>query len=239
MSSVLRRSMSWGRQRFQYEVTIEARRDLKITVHPDLRVAVRAPEGRSIGEVELLVGAKRSWIAKQLREFAQLHPQPVVRRYVSGETHLYLGRQYVLRVEGGPPSVRVAAGRIVVTVHRPESTSAVRRTLDAWYLERARRIFGRQIDELLNQTVRLSNRPIRLRVRKMARRWGSCSPAGTITLNPNLVQAPAACVQYVVAHELCHLLVHDHSSRFFLQLERMVPDWENKKTRLNRFSVAH
>lgn len=112
-------------------------------------------------------------------------------------------------------------------------------TLDAWYSERARHIFARQIAALQKREPSLTNRPISVRVRRMSRRWGSCTPAGTITLNPNLVQAPSGCIEYVVAHELCHLLVHDHSPRFFRNLERLVPDWEKRRARLNRLSIAH
>lgn len=238
-STPAKRSLAWGRQQFQYDLTVEACRDLTITVHPTLRVAVRAPEHKSLAEIERHVGAKRSWIAKQLRTFSELHPLPVARRYVSGETHLYLGRQYVLRVEAGAPCVRVTAGRIVVTVERVESELAVKRTLDTWYSERARQVFARQIHVLRKRERSLTNRSISVRIRRMSRRWGSCTPSGTITLNPNLVQAPSGCIEYVVAHELCHLLVHDHSPRFFRNLERLVPDWEKRRARLNRLSVAH
>lgn len=233
------RSMTWGRQRFEFELTVEQRRDLKITVHPDLRVTVRAPESKSLELIERRIGAKRAWIAKQLREFEQYHPLSVRRQYVSGETHWYLGRQYVLRVEAGSPSVRCAAGRMTVAVTRPESASSVRSLLDEWYADRAKQVFSKHVAEIQSRSRLLKNRPIQIRVRRMARRWGSCTPAGTITLNPRLVQAPSVSIQYVVAHELCHLLIHDHSPRFFRQLERWIPDWEKRRSRLNRLSVAH
>ncbi|WP_411280338.1 M48 family metallopeptidase [Gemmatimonas sp.] len=171
--TMLRKGLTWGKHRIQYELTVQARRDLTITVHPNLRVAERAPKHKSLEEIERRVGAKRSWIAKQLRTFGELHPLPAPRRYVSGETHLYLGRQYVLRVQAGAPSVRVTAGGIVVRVERVESVSAVKRTMDAWYTERARQIFARQIAALQKRERKLTNLSISVRIRRMSRRWGS------------------------------------------------------------------
>jgi predicted metal-dependent hydrolase len=142
-----RHALMWGSQRIAYELTVEDRSDLAITVQPDLRVIVRAPTRKSVEIIEQRIHARGSWIARQLRAFEQYHPLAVQRRFVSGETHWYLGRQYRLRVIDGPQSVRWPAGRLVVAVPRPELVCSVEKALQAWYDMRARVVFAERLAE--------------------------------------------------------------------------------------------
>ncbi len=226
--------LTWGEQTISYELSFEPRKDLAITVHPDLRVTVRAPDTKPTAKINQRVQAKRAWIARQLRDFEQYLPLPTPRRFVSGETHWYLGRQYRLRLIAGPPSVRCSAGRLIVSVPNPAATSSVKRTLDAWYDRRAHAVFGERLVEVQGTLRRLARVTPRLKVQRMLRRWGSCTPRGTVTLNTELVRAPKACVDYVILHELCHLLVPTHSPAFFCLLASYMPDWESRRKRLNR-----
>jgi predicted metal-dependent hydrolase len=229
-----RHALMWGSQRIAYELTVEDRSDLAITVQPDLRVIVRAPTRKSVEIIEQRIHARGSWIARQLRAFEQYHPLAVQRRFVSGETHWYLGRQYRLRVIDGPQSVRWPAGRLVVAVPRPELVCSVEKALQAWYDMRARVVFAERLAEVQRSTRRLRELAPRLRVQRMEKRWGSCTPRGTITLNTELVRAPKACIDYVIVHELCHFIVPTHSPRFFRVLDTCMPDWESRRQRLNR-----
>jgi len=225
---------AWGSREIAYGLSFEpARRNLAITVHPDLRVTVVAPEGRSVEEVAERVRRRAGWIATQLREFERWHPLPTARRYVPGESHLYLGRQYRLRVARGPESVSVASGRLLVQAPTAPSRPAIGRAVTDWYLDRAHEVFSRRLDRLSKVAPKLAGQPMRLRVRRMPRRWGSCSPKGTVTLNPELVKAPVSCIDYVLVHELCHRIVPDHSPRFLRLLAAHMPDWERRRDRLN------
>jgi len=226
--------LTWGERTIPYELLVENRKDLSITVHPDLRVTVRAPHSKAPSVIQSRLQAKRSWIARQLRDFEQYHPLPEARRFVSGETHWYLGRQYRLRVVKGPPSLRCLAGRITVSVSQPERAVSVKSELDAWYRLRAHAVFAERLNEIQRTARKLRGLDPKLRVRKMEKRWGSCSPRGTITLNTELIRAPKACIDYVIVHELCHLLVPSHSRRFFQAMETCLPDWEKRRARLNQ-----
>jgi predicted metal-dependent hydrolase len=233
-SGALTQTTAWGGREIAYRLSFErARRNLAITVHPDLRVTVVAPEGRSVEEVAERVQRRAGWIAKQLRQFERWHPLPAARRYVPGESHLYLGRQYRLRVARGPEGVSVVSGRLVVQAPSELTAPAIRRAVADWYGDRAHEVFARRLDRLKRIAPRLTGQPTRVRVRRMPRRWGSCSPRGTVTLNPELVKAPLSCIDYVLVHELCHRIVPDHSSRFFRLLAAHVPDWERRRERLN------
>jgi predicted metal-dependent hydrolase len=150
---------------------------------------------------------------------------------MSGESHRYLGRQYRLKVvSAGEAGVRLSRGEILVSLSGSATPERIKAQLDGWYLARAREIFGAVVEAGLVR-FRTISRP-RLIIRAMQSRWGSLSPAGSMTLNVRLVQAPRGCIEYVVAHELCHAVHRDHDIRFFGLLEAVMPDWKRRKERL-------
>ena len=225
------RELRVGPRRLVYSLRFGATSHLTISVRPDLTVAVTAPHGAAIREVDRRVGRRAAWVHRHLGELETYHPLPAPRRYVSGETHLYLGRQYRLRVRSGAESVRLSGGFLLVTTHRPRSAKGL---VKGWYRQRAREIFGRRLEGLHKKAPWMNGIDHTQRVREMARRWGSCGPAGVITLNVDLVKAPPSCIDYILAHELCHRLDMSHSKRFYALLERAVPDWRRARERLNR-----
>lgn len=207
---------------------------LSISVHPDCSVTAVAPTSCSPQEVLLHLERRRAWIARQRRYFETFHPLPENKWFVSGETHLYLGRQYRLRVHRARDVEVKLVGRFLnVFVPEPEEPLLVRTALDAWYRVHAKAIFRDRLDRYLKSTPSLGGLAPGLRIRRMTKRWGSCSRNRTITLSPELIKTPLHCIEYVIMHELCHLRVHDHSPAFFRLLNRCMPDWEERKARLD------
>ncbi len=228
-----RHEIVYGTETIAYEVRfLPSRRTLGIEVHPDLSVVVRAPSDCAPDIIQARVGKRASWISKQLTNFRRYSPRTPARQYVSGETHLYLGRQYRLKVGAGDTAtVKMDRGQIAVTTPAARANQElVHAMLHRWYLDRAREVFGRVLDQYL--PILKGHRRPDLVVRTMQSRWGSLSPAGTMTLNANLVRAPRACIEYVVVHELCHLKHRDHDTKFFRLLGQLMPDWEKRKRRL-------
>lgn len=223
---------TYGRDVIRYEVRfLEARRTLTIEVHPDGRVVVRAPVDCPGDVIAARVYKRAHWISRQLAEFECYHPRTPPRRYVSGESHLYLGRQYRLKVVPTEAAcVKLTRGRLLVGVPAELRPERVKVLLHRWYLERAREVF-RDVTEASLAKFKGIASP-RLIVRDMRSRWGSLSRAGSMTLNVNLVRAPRSCIEYVVAHELCHHSHRDHDARFFRLLGQVMPDWERRKQRL-------
>ena len=220
----------------QIPVTLEfrERKRLSISVHPDCSVTALAPADRPFDDVLTHLRQRRSWIAKQRRHFEQFQPLAPGKQYVSGETHLYLGRQYRLRIRPGEEAAVKLVGRFL-NVHVPcsKEPAAVRAALDVWYRAHAEPIFQGTLSRCLESARSLRLSEVRLTIRPMKGRWGSCSKAGRISLNPELVKTPLHCIEYVIMHELCHLRLHDHSPGFFRLLQRCMPDWQRRKERLD------
>ncbi|EIJ35185.1 M48 family metallopeptidase [Thiothrix nivea] len=205
-----------------------------IKVHPDCRVEVAAPAQADDNEVLAAVKKRGRWIYQQLRDFRQQSAYVTPRQYISGESHYYLGKQYLLKVLEDPdatPQVKLLRGKLEVTL-RQKSTAKVEQLLSNWYKVRAIEVFAKRLDALLEQTLWVTERPP-LRILTMHTQWGSCSPQGRLTLNPHLVKAPRECIDYVILHELCHLAEHNHSERFYRLLHQVMPEWKVIKAKLD------
>lgn len=225
--------LEYAGKHISVSLEFKERKRLSISVHPDGSVTARAPAARSLAAVLAHLHRRRSWIAKQRRHFEKYQPLPEEKRYVAGETHLYLGRQYRLRVHRSNDVAVKLVGRFLnVYVPTPQDRQAIATAMDAWYQSHAEPIFHGRVERCLEAAVSLRLKEVKLRIRPMKKRWGSCSKAGRITLNTDLVKMPLYCIEYVIMHELCHLRVHDHSPAFFRLLRRCMPDWERRKERL-------
>ena len=225
-------SLTWGTDTIRYEVRfLASRQTLAIEVHPDSRVLVRAPVDCPEALIAERVQKRAAWISRQLAEFQRYRPRTPARQYVNGESHLYLGRQYRLKlISGEAASVKLTRGRLLVTLPGEPEPERVKALLHRWYLDRARAVFTEVLDASLPRFKGVEHP--RLIVRAMQSRWGSLSRAGSMTLNVNLVRAPRPCIEYVVTHELCHTTHRDHDARFFKLLGQVMPDWEKRKQRL-------
>jgi predicted metal-dependent hydrolase len=205
-----------------------------IKVHPDCRVVVLAPE--NVGREAVLFAVKKRgrWIYEQLRDFRKQLEFTTPRHYISGESHYYLGKQYLLKVieaNEQAQGVKLLRGKLEVSV-RTKSAEKVKELLTEWYKARAKETFAKRLDALLEQALWVTERPS-LRILTMQTQWGSCSPNGRITLNPHLVKAPRECIDYVILHELCHIAEHNHSERFYRLMNQVMPGWEKIKERLD------
>jgi hypothetical protein len=234
-----RLSIQFGRTRIEYRLRYSSRKSLAIDVHPDLAVVVTAPLGSNDEAVEQRVRKRAAWIVQQQRFFLTYLPRLPARRYVSGESHWYLGRQYRLRVqEAEADGVKMTRGQINVGLVDPTKKARVRTLVTDWLRQRAEVVFGQAFETGSALAGRYGIEPDGFQIRKMINRWGSCSAEGNILLNPELIVAPMHCIEYVVVHELAHLKHHNHGPQFYRLLTAMLPDWQQRRERLNRCVVA-
>lgn len=200
---------------------------------------MRAPEDVDLPTIAVIVQKRARWIVKQQRHFRNYAPPTIApREYVSGESYRYLGRQYRLKVQHGPRST-ITLGRtdMIVTV-RDRKPQRVQRLLERWYRAEAQRIFGERLAACLRRVAHLGVVAPSLTIRRMKRRWGSCSRDGRILLNLRLIQAPVEYIDYVIVHELCHLREHNHSKRYYALLDAAMPDWREWRQRLNAYEFV-
>jgi predicted metal-dependent hydrolase len=229
-----RDQVQWGRTEIAYEIRYSGRKTLAIEVHPDLRVSVTAPVDADPARIREKVRKRAPWIQRQWREFELYLPTQPPRRYVNGESHRYLGRQYRLRAEQGMEnSVKCLRGYFHVLTREEPSPARVKRRLETWYRDRAEVIFRERLDVCHARAEREGIPPPVLKIKRMHKRWGSCAGDGTITLNLELIKAPKECIDYVIMHELCHLKEAHHGPRFWALLGKVMPDYDERKKQLN------
>ena len=212
---------------------------LTISVYPDLAVKVKAPNGKSLAQIKARVEHRAAWISKQLQHFRQSPPAAPERRFVSGETHVFLGRQYRLKLHRADgTSVKMIGRYLHVFTPNPHHTNSVRELVGDWYRNHAKQLLHRRVQQCYDEVKRFGIPSPTIRLQKMYKRWGSCTRTSKIILNSDLIKTPSQCIDYVIVHELCHLRVHGHNQRFFRLLTTCMPDWQRRKERLDALSLT-
>lgn len=235
----VKRSVHYGSQRIDFALIRRERKTLAITVHPDLSIEVVAPSDADEEAILDKVANRGRWILRQHRQFMAWMPKPSPRNYQSGETHRYLGRQYRLKViQSAQPSVKLRGAFIEISVKDGSDRTQIKRALDHWYRSHAKDRFSQRLQEANAHLASYDLPEPKLRLLKMPKRWGSCTPKGEIILNPELIKAPNMCIDYVIFHELCHLRHPNHSKAFFQMLDAILPDWMKRKARLEQIDTS-
>ncbi|QHS61065.1 M48 family metallopeptidase [Chitinophaga agri] len=229
--------LMFGSRLIDFTLHYQERKSLRIIVNPEGTVEVLAPIAAR--EVDLIkkVRQKAPWILKQIDYFNSYKPTTPPRRFINGETHLYLGRQYRLKIVPDEKNiVKAYRGQLwMYTVNN--QPAALKEQLNKWYKERAKEVFNELLQESLPKFKQYRIAMPILTMRFMSKRWGSCTPKGKIILNTELIKAPKGSIEYVIIHELCHLVHHNHTRAFQNLQNKMMPDWEKWKDRLE-YSLA-
>ncbi len=212
---------------FEYEVIRRPRRrTASISVKRDNTVVVIVPGRLPRKQVEQIVRSKARWIRSRLQFNAEVRERFKPKEYVSGESFAYLGRNYRLKVmEGEVRPAKMSQGRLNVFVPdgAPEKDRELHiiRELTAWYQEQA---LGRLREKTARYAERLGVNPSSVDIKSYRSRWGSCHRDGRIYFNWRIIMAPHSVVDYVVVHELCHLIHHNHSRDYWKLVRTLVPD---------------
>ncbi|EGG98231.1 Putative predicted metal-dependent hydrolase [gamma proteobacterium IMCC2047] len=193
----------------------------------DGAVSVVIPSDLPIERVDSLLTEKRQWIKEKILLHRQAQPVSA-KQYVSGESFPYLGRNYRLKVERGNfTPIRLVGGRLLVILPQAaEQPHMVRNALVRWY----KRLAAQKLQEKVKRFAPMVGvEPAGVGIKSFKSRWGSCSVKGRIDFNWKILMAPNRIVDYVVVHELCHLKQHDHSPKFWKEVERVIPDYAECK----------
>ena len=226
-------SFTWGNTLLTYTVRRSARRKktVAVTVDPAGSILVVAPENLATGRLDAIVTRKAEWIARRLLRAQDQAPLPLPREFVSGESVLYLGRHYRLKVD------RHATGEAKLHggwLHVPapgdgQQTAQVRAALVSWFRSHAARRLPERVEAWRSKVGVPMPRVI---VANQQKRWGSCDHRGVIRLNWRVMQTPMRLVDYVVVHELVHLRHRGHGRDYWQAVGRVMPDYERRREEL-------
>lgn len=216
------------------EVHFSRRKSILISIHTDGKVIVKAPGSARMADVEAVLTDRAKWIERHLIKARDNPRIPVL--FEDGATHFYLGDGYPLSIRRATRSgAGIEDGVLVLRSGTPDDPEQLERILRKWLKKEAERILTERLS--LWEAVIPGLPDYRFRLRWMRSRWGSCTRSNSIAFNTQLVKAPLSCIDYVVVHELCHTLHHDHGPGFKQLLARVMPDWKAAADRLKNLPV--
>jgi|SRR5690554_3519928 len=215
-------------------------KNLHLGVHPPQgHVRIAVPRHVSDERIRLAVINKLSWIKKQQAEFLQ-QPRQSEREMLTGETHFFFGKNYRLEVveQAGRNKVELVNGsKIRLTVKKNTDTEARLKLMNEWYREQLKLVIPQLIEEWQCKIGVVADD---WAVKKMKTKWGSCNiEARRIWLNLDLAKKPIECLEYIIVHELVHLLERNHNARFVAYMDEFMPNWRLKRELLNSSPLSH
>jgi predicted metal-dependent hydrolase len=204
-----------------FQIVYSRRKTLALSVERDKSVIVRAPEGTPEEKIHRAIEAKKFWLYQKFNNKQKYPSQPTKKEFVSGETIVYLGRNYRLEVtDNEVAGVKFQSRFVISRRNQPRAAELFR----MWYLQRA--------EELIPQRARYFAEALgvcfnRILVSDLRVRWGSCTPKSNLNFNWRLMKAPATVIDYVIVHELAHLIEPNHTRQFWNVVSIQVPrfDW--------------
>ncbi|POB13853.1 M48 family metallopeptidase [Halobacteriovorax sp. DA5] len=230
--------VSYGNRRIDFTIKRKNRKTLGISVLPTGHVEVDAPMDSEVEKIKEVILKKGKWIISQQRDFSQFPLQQPDRKVINGETVRYLGRQYRLKIiKSEENEVYLLDDKIIIETLEETNRELNRTLLLKWYRSQAKETFEGLFGKCLANSEKIGiDLQQSFNIRRMHKRWGSCSKDGGITLNLELVCSPVDCIEYVIFHELCHRHEGTHNQRFYDLLATVCPDYRDRKKKLEQCS---
>ncbi|MBP7653086.1 M48 family metallopeptidase [Candidatus Dependentiae bacterium] len=234
----MKESIKFGNKKIEFNIEYRKRKILEISVLPDSTVFVCAPENSQIEKIKEKVQKRASWILKQVSYFSETAPKVIPRKYISGETHRYLGKQYRLKIfEDKNENVKFIKGYIYITVLDKSNSEQIKKKLAEWYRTRMKIKFNERLNFCYEKLRKYGIAFPEWQIKSMRKRWGSCAKNGKILINPELIKVSLSCIDYVITHELCHLKYYTHDKKFYNFLSGVLPDWQKRKEQLEKSEI--
>jgi len=222
----------YGDYSYEYFLIKQSRKTVSLIVKPSSKIILKCPVGYKDEKIQKFLKNKWHWLEKQIKYFKKYKKNTLSKEYISGESFLYLGRQYKLVVEKSKEDkVKLKYGRLLLSTTKNTTNKKYnKKILQNWYSERIVKIFKDEYKKVL-KTFNYDFEP-KLITRKMSKRWGSFLSNKKIILNPKLIQASKECIDYVITHELCHMIHKKHNTKFYKALKNKISNWEEVKEKL-------
>ena len=217
-----------------YELKRSHRRSVVAKIRRDGVIEVRAPLLYRESDMIAFLNQHKRWIFNHIDRLQNAENQE--KKYVSGEIHYYLGKQYTLQVvESDKNSVFIEGNSLVInleSLENLENLNFLETLLNNWYRAQAKIVFNELLPPIIEKFKKYNVAPAKISIRDMRSRWGSCSRKGNISLNLQLVKLNENCIRQVMIHEMCHLVYFNHQAGFYALMEEMMPDWKQWKKEL-------
>lgn len=216
-------------ERPKYEVVRSQRNTADIVLERDGRLIVRAPEWAADEQIEKIVNAKLRWIYRNLAEWRDLNATRILREYKSGEGFLYLGRSYRLKlVEEQVEPLLLKHGRFTLRRNLVEAgeIDLARRAFREYYVARGRDRITKRVTYF---APKVDAKPRGVEVKELGHRWASCSPMGELSFHWKCMMAPQSIIDYIIVHELCHFHHLDHTAAFWNEVDKVMPNYRERK----------
>lgn len=226
--------IQFGKHTIDFELKYATRKTLGIKVNPDTSVLVTAPQDLSIEKVNEVVRKKAMWIMNQKSYFLEMNPIDNEIIIKSGYSVHYLGRRYKLAIEvNNKEEVTYKGNHFLIKAKKKDRADKV---FKEWLKHRSMQKIIEFSKPLITRFATEHQVPDEISFQEMPTRWGSCTVKNKLIFNPRLIHTPKRCIEYVIMHELCHLVHKHHNKDFFDLLTQMMPDWEKRKAKLDEFS---
>ena len=212
----------------RYEFKRSHRRNVVAKIRRDGVIEVRAPLLYRESEMQAFLNQHKRWIFNHLDRLQNADNQQ--KKYISGEIHYYLGKQYTLQVVQSNKNVVSIEGNLLVINCKTHEDAE--HTLMKWYRNQAKMVFSELLPPIIEKFKKYNVAPAKISIRDMRSRWGSCSRKGNISLNLQLIKLNENCIRQVMIHEMCHLIYFNHQAGFYALMEEMMPDWKLWKKEL-------
>ncbi|HWR43756.1 SprT family zinc-dependent metalloprotease [Sporomusa sp.] len=223
-------TINFNEQNIHYTLRLDKRRkNIQLRVLPTATVEIIAPGKLTSAEIEHIFTAKSRWLTGRLNKLSSLAANPVNQQLVSGAQLLYKGEPHTLTVLSGnsKPEVVLKPAEVIVKLPINNTEAApvfmTEQIVKAWLIDQAGKLF---LDKTKDWAAVIGVRPVRITIKDQKTRWGSCSSLGNINYNWRIIMAPPRVADYLIIHELCHMLVPNHSVKFWEQVSRFSPDYQ-------------
>lgn len=223
--------------KIDFDIQYRKRKTLSIQIDPTGKVLVIAPKGLPQEVIMEMVSSKSKWIWKKLLELKEIGYKPKSKSFVDGEIFMYLGEEYRLKIEIDDnvkkPEVVVLQKKIYIKAPKYDK-ELISKTMEKWYREMC---FSNIIERVEYYKESIGVNPTKITVKEQKKRWGSCTSKGHILFNWRCIMAPIEIIDYLVVHEMCHLVHMNHSKAFWGLVESILPDYKERRAWLKKYGI--
>jgi predicted metal-dependent hydrolase len=237
--SSMKLSYEYGTEIIEFEVEFRDRKTLSIEVEPPRQITVISPKGKTEEEILETVKSKSRWIVQKLFEIKEIEYRKSVKQYVNGESFIYMGRNYSLQIildkDCSLPEAKLYRGKFYVTTNTKDE-EVIKQALENWYRDKAKQKINERLEYYQGY---LDVKPRKVVIKDQEKRWGSCTKNNDLLFNWKVVMAPSPVMDYIIVHEMCHMVHMNHSTEFWRLVKRVLPEYEQRKNWLRDNGIKY